>query len=94
MSRPRRRSRSPPLSFSSGTLVEEQTSAGRGVEQAEQVEQRRLAAAGTADDAHVIADLDLEVDAAQDLERLGVRQLDGARDALEAEQAHLAGSRR
>ena len=50
-------------------LVEEQPAAGRGVEQPEQVEQRRLAAAGAADDAHVIADLDLEVDAAQDLER-------------------------
>src|SRR5690606_2238019 len=75
-------------------LVEEQSARRRRVEQTEQVQQRRLARSRATHDRHVVADLDLEVDRAQDLEGREVRQLDAACHALEAEERHPVTPRR
>ena len=52
--------------------VEPHIPAGRTIQRAEQVEQRALPSARCADDGNELAPMDLELDRAQDLERLAV----------------------
>ena len=71
-----------------GCVIERDLAAGGQVEKPEEIQERGLPRARTADDRHVIARFDGEVDARQDRQRRLVRREDRASDLAQFQQAH------